>query len=234
MKMNKERTMERYSLITEKIPREFLLLQGTGCFHKGCRFCHYYNDVSDNPFEVNKPEIEKITGEYGVLDIINSGSIHELDEDSMVLIAERVAARGIHTIWFETHYAYKNRLDEIKSLFDGVEVKFRTGVENFDNDFRVSMNKGFPDVTPQEIRKYFEGVCLLVCVKGQTKESIVRDINIAKENFDYFSVNVFCPNSTDVQLDEDLYNWFCAELYPQIKDIPNCEILIENTDLGVG
>ena len=226
--------MQRYSLITEKMPREFLLLQGTGCFHKGCLFCHYYNDVSDNPFEVNKPVIEKITGEYGVLDVINSGSVHELDIDSLSLISECAAATGIHTIWFETHYAYRHALDDIRKLFPGINVKFRTGVESFDNAFRVKMNKGIPDDPPSEIRKYFDGICLLVCVKGQTKEGIISDINIATENFDYFSVNVFCPNSTDVELDEDLYKWFSEELYPTIKHVPNCEILIENTDLGVG
>lgn len=226
--------MERYSLITEKMPREFLLLQGTGCVHKACRFCHYYNDASDKPFEVNKFEIEKITGLYGVLDIINSGSAPEMDDDTLSLIYERALQTGIHTIWFEAHYMYHASLEDFRKRFDGIDIKFRTGVESFDNDFRQNMNKGFPDVTPEEIRESFDGVCLLVCVKGQTKEGIIRDVDIAAQNFDYFSVNVFCPNSTDVELDEDLYKWFVEELYPKIKDIPNAEILIENTDLGVG
>ena len=76
----------RYSFIKTKFPREFLLLQGKGCFYKKCRFCDYYNDISENPFEVNKPVIEKVSGETGALDIINSGSCLELDDDTMKLI----------------------------------------------------------------------------------------------------------------------------------------------------
>ena len=226
--------MERYSKITTKYPREFLLLQGTGCFHKGCAFCHYYNDVSENPFEINKLALKQVTGEYSVLDIINSGSVHEIDSDTMSLLQHIVATKEIKTIWFEAHYHYKDRLNEIRNKFPNVDVKFRTGVESFNNAFRLSMNKGFPDVSAEQIRKDFDGVCLLVCVKGQTKENIINDITIASKLFEYFSINVFCPNSTDVKLDTELYEWFKKVLYPEIKDLVNCEILIDNTDLGVG
>jgi hypothetical protein len=226
--------MNRYARITEKLPREFLLLQGPGCFHKGCRFCHYYDDVSEDPFAVNEPVIRQVTGEFGVLDVINSGSIHECDGRTLVLLAETVRAKQIHTLWFEAHYLYKDRLDEIRALFPGVRVRFRTGIESFDPDFRARMNKGMPDVSAAEIRKDFDGVCLLVCVEGQTKESITRDIEIAGKLFDYFSVNVFCPNSTDVKLDPALYEWFRRTLYPRLMAQANCEVLMENTDLGVG
>jgi hypothetical protein len=226
--------MERYSIITGGFPREFLLLQGLGCFHKGCRFCHYYDDVSGDPFAVNKPVIEQVTGRFGVLDVINSGSAHELDESTLRLLSRAVKSKGIGTLWFESHYFYKDRLGEIRALFPDADVRFRTGVESFDHDFRVRMNKAMPDVTPEEIRTHFDGVCLLVCVEGQTKESIIKDIEIAEALFDYYSVNVFCPNSTDVRLDEDLYDWFITDCLPGIKDNPKAEILIQNTDLGVG
>ena len=226
--------MNRYSKITTKHPREFLLLQGQGCFHKACRFCHYYDDVSENAFYINSEALANVTGEFGTLDIINSGSVFEIDAESMSLIREISHEKNIKTIWFETHYHYKDRLDEIRDFFQGIEIKFRTGVESFDHTFRISMNKGFPDVSPETIRRNFEGVCLLVCVKGQTKKGIVNDINIAENLFEYFSVNVFCPNSTDVELDPELYQWFKKVLYPEIKDLENCEILIDNTDLGVG
>jgi hypothetical protein len=96
------------------------------------------------------------------------------------------------------------------------------------------MNKGMPDVTPEELRKDFAGVCLLVCVAGQTKTQIKQDIETAARLFEYFSVNVFNPNSTKVRRDPELYAWFKQTVYPKIKDLPNCEVLIENTDLGVG
>ncbi|MDR0850892.1 MAG: radical SAM protein [Clostridiales Family XIII bacterium] len=226
--------MIRYARITEKLPREFLLLQGQGCFHKGCRFCHYYDDVSDDPFAVNEPVIRQVTGAYGVLDVINSGSVHEFDGRTLRLIAEIVRLKQIHTLWFEAHYHYRDRLDEIRALFPGVRVRFRTGIESFDHDFRVQMNKGIPDVSPEQLRRDFDGVCLLVCVAGQSQESILRDIEIANAVFDYFSVNVFCPNSTDVRLDRTLYEWFRKNLYPRLTAMKNCEVLMENTDLGVG
>ncbi|MBQ8606983.1 MAG: hypothetical protein IJ417_02160, partial [Bacteroidaceae bacterium] len=82
--------MERYSLIHTKFPREFVLLQGTGCRWKQCTFCDYHTDVSSHPYEVNRPILEKVTGVYGVLDVINSGSALELDEETLCLIAEVV------------------------------------------------------------------------------------------------------------------------------------------------
>ena len=75
--------MERYSLISEKFPREFLLLQGKGCRWRRCRFCDYYGDVGEDSVEVNRAVLERVTGEYGVLDIINSGSAMELDEQTL-------------------------------------------------------------------------------------------------------------------------------------------------------
>jgi hypothetical protein len=47
-------------------------------------------------------------------------------------------------------------------------------------------------------------------------------------------VNIFCNNTTPVKRDDALVKWFNAEVYPFIKDDPRIEILIDNTDLGVG
>ena len=40
--------MKRYSIITQKNPREMVLLRGRGCFYEKCSFCDYYIDKSDN------------------------------------------------------------------------------------------------------------------------------------------------------------------------------------------
>ena len=89
--------MDRYSLIRTKMPREFVLLQGTGCCWHRCAFCDYHTDVSDNPFKVNRPVLERVTGEYGVLDVINSGSAMELDSDTLELLKRVVREKGIHS-----------------------------------------------------------------------------------------------------------------------------------------
>ena len=227
--------MERYALIHTKMPREFVLLQGTGCRWRKCTFCDYHQDVSENPFTLNESVLRQVTGHYGVLDVINSGSALELDDDTIALINQVVKEKQIHTLWFEAHYMYRKKLADFASRFAPAKVKFRCGVETFDPTLREEWKKGIPaSVTPEDVAKYFQGVCLLCCTQGENKERILNDIRIAREHFEYFSVNVFCNNSTPVKQDSELAGWFAREVYPQIKDVDGIEVLMENTDLGVG
>ena len=236
--------MERYSIIRDKMPREFVLLQGTGCRWRRCEFCDYYTDVSDDPFEVNRQVLEQVTGQYGVLDIINSGSALELDDQTIALLQRIIVEKNIHTLWCEMHWMYRNRLEEFRSRIFSLlptpysllpTIKFRCGVETFDPELRKRWNKGVPEtVTAEEVARYFQGVCLLCCTEGETRERIVRDIELARKHFEYFSVNVFCNNTTKIKRDQALVDWFVSEVYPTIKDDPRIEVLIDNTDLGVG
>ena len=227
--------MDRYALIRTKMPREFVLLQGTGCRWRKCTFCDYHEDVSECPFEVNKPVLRRVTGQYGVLDVINSGSAMELDADTIALIKEVVREKNIHTLWFEAHYMYRKKLASFAEQFAPVKVKFRCGVETFDPTLRDAWKKGIPSsVSAQDIARYFQGICLLCCTQGETKEHILKDIELARQHFEYFSVNVFCNNHTEVKQDKELATWFAQEVYPTIKEDTRIEILMENTDLGVG
>jgi hypothetical protein len=227
--------VDRYAVIHTKLRREFVLLQGTGCRWRKCTFCDYHEDVSEHPFEVNRQVLQQVTGAYGVLDVINSGSAYELDEETLDLIKQVVEEKHIHTLWFEMHYMYRHRLKEFASRFPEVEVKFRCGVETFDSSLRALWKKGIPaDVTPEDVSECFQGVCLLCCTEGDSKERILSDIAIAKQYFEYFSVNLFCNNHTDLKRDEALAEWFVKEVYPLIKDDERIEILLDNTDLGVG
>lgn len=227
--------LERYSVINTHMKREFLLLQGTGCIWRKCTFCDYYNDISTDPFDVNKSVIDKISGIYSTVDVINSGSIFELDSNTMYYLREKLIETSVKTLWCESHWLYHNRLDEIREYFKGIDVKFRIGAETFDTHLRKSWNKGIADnVTAEKISEYFDGACLLVCVKGQTKESIIRDIELAYKNFSYFNVNVFMENSTKEKADEDLIKWFTNEVAPKLEKYENIEVLLNNTDLGVG
>ena len=227
--------MNRYSLIHTKMPREFVLLQGRGCRWRKCTFCDYHSDSSDNPYEVNREVLQRVTGEYGVLDIINSGSAMELDNETIELIKQVVREKKIDTIWIEAHYMYRHKLEEFAAQFAPAKVKFRCGVESFKPQLRSSWNKGIPeDVTPEDIAKYFSGVCLLCCTEGDSRQRIIDDIATAQQYFEYFSINLFCNNSTAVRRDEELAKWFLQDVYPQFKDTEGVEILIENTDLNVG
>ncbi len=227
--------MERYSVIHTKLPREFVLLQGAGCRWGKCTFCDYHNDVSDNPFKTNSDVLNRVTGCYGVLDVINSGSAMELDEKTLELIKKIVAEKKIHTLWFEAHYMYRHRLQDFAALFAPATVKFRCGIESFDSTQRKLWNKGVSDtVTAVDVARYFQGVCLLCCTEGEKFERIANDIDIAERHFEYFSVNLFCNNGTELKRDEALANRFMAELYPHLLHSDKAEVLIGNTDLGVG
>ena len=227
--------MNRYSRIENNFPREFLLLQGLGCKWRKCTFCNYYEDASTSAYETNRPILEQVTGEFGVLDIINSGSAMELDSQTIALIKEVVKRKHIHTLWFEAHYMYRHQLADFAAQFEGVDVKFRCGIESFYPELRRRWNKGIADdVTAADVARYFKGVCLLCCTDGDSRERILNDIELAKKHFEYFSVNLFCENGTSVHRNEELARWFIIEVLPQIKSIPGIEILVDNTDLGVG
>ena len=228
--------MQRYSLIDGNFPREFLLLQGMGCRWKKCKYCDYYTDVSDDPFSVNKSAIDRVTGQTGVLDVINSGSAFEIDNKTVELLKQTVKDKNIHTIWFESHWLYRNELKAFGEQFgNNVTVKWRTGVETFNGNMRSRLYKGIPqNVEPLDIRKYFEGICLLVGFVPQSFDDIIKDLKIAEEYFEYYSVNVFNENSTDTKRDEILINNFKEKIYPELIKSKKVEVLIENTDLGVG
>lgn len=229
--------MNRYSVIRGNFPREFLLLQGTGCRWGKCTFCDYHGDTSATPFSVNREVLEQVTGKYGVLDIINSGSAMELDPDTLAMIRQVAIGKGIHTLWFEVHYMYRHRLAAFARQFHPLTVKFRCGVETFSPTLRANWHKGIPPhVTPEDIARHFQGLCLLCCTDtpGDTRERLLRDIDLAERHFEYYSVNVFCPNTTALRRNDDMLRWFLAEVYPTLQKSSKAEVLIDNTDLGVG
>ena len=219
--------MERYSVIHTKMPREFVLLQGKGCRWGKCTFCDYHSDVSDDVYAVNVEVLGRVTGCYGVLDVINSGSAMELDEDTLALIAEVVREKGIHTLWFEAHYMYRHRLSGFAARFAPATVKFRCGVETFSPTLRREWKKGIPEsVTAVEVARYFQGVCLLCGTEGDSRERILSDIETARRHFEYFSINFFCDNTTAVKADAKLARWFATEIAPTLAHEPGIEILM--------
>lgn len=225
----------RYSRIDTHMKREFLLLMGTGCVWRKCLFCDYYSDIGDDPFSVNRPVIDRVTGVYGTVDAINSGSVFEIDERSLGYLRDKMRERNVHTLWLESHWMYRERLDEMRGYFEGIDVKFRTGIETFDGRTREKWRKGIPSyVTAEEAGEYFDGVCLLVCVEGQTKEMIRHDIEKAMSCFEYFNINVFEENSGPLKRDDTLFRWFRDEMAPGLERYDNIEVLMNNTDLGVG
>ncbi len=226
----------RYNIIRGKNEREIVLLKGFPCKYGKCAFCNYIEDNSTNESEINRinfEELEKITGELGILEVINSGSVFELPRETLVKIREVVGEKNIKKLYFEAYWAYKNRLEEIRGFFKGVEIVFKVGVETFDSDFRnniLKKNLFYGDIN--EISKYFTSACLMVGIKGQTKEMIKKDIELGLKYFNQLTINVFIDNGTEVKRDEELVKWFERE-YVWLLEEERVEVLGDIKDFGV-
>ncbi|MBQ8998425.1 MAG: radical SAM protein [Clostridium sp.] len=228
--------MDRYNKITNKNNREIVLLRSFPCVWGKCSFCDYIDDNGRDEEELNKLNkevLDNITGEFGVLEVINSGSCFEIPKETMNYIKKIVDEKKIKLLFFESHWCYRNRLDEIKNFFN-VPIIFKIGVETFDYDFRNNfLNKNAKFKDAKEVAEKFQSVCLMVGIKGQTKDMIKKDIEILSENFKYGTINVFVDNTTSIKRDEELVQWFRKE-YSYLDDHPTIEVLYHNTDFGVG
>lgn len=229
---------QRYSRVTGNHEREIVLLKSFPCKYGKCSFCNYILDNSldeDEIIRINRTALNDVTGELGILEVINSGSVFEIPQTTLEDIREIVIKKHIKLLYFEIYYSYKNRLPEIRNFFKGIDIRFRMGLETFDDDFRIKgYNKRFRlKAEDYEILgKELYSVCLLVCVKGQTKEMIDKDIELGLKTFKSITINIFINNGTSVERDEELYRWF-VEKYSYLTSNPRVELLISNKELGV-
>jgi uncharacterized Fe-S cluster-containing MiaB family protein len=232
--------MERYSIITNKNPREIVLLRGSGCKWKKCTFCDYHLDFSlneDENFKINSEALSKVKGLYGRLEAINSGSFCDLDDKTIRLIIDTCIKNKISIVHFECHYIHRAEVASIKRLFadNGITVKIKTGVETFDVNYREKvLKKGFGFATPMELANYADEVCLLFGLTGQTEQSMINDIETGLKYFDRVCVNIMTPNTTDVQPDKYVIQIFQSNISEKYIDNNRVDILFENTDFGVG
>jgi hypothetical protein len=230
----------RYSKILEKNPREIVLLRGSGCKWRRCRFCDYHLDFSldeKENFLLNRQVIQQITGEFGILEVINSGSFCDLDKETISLILETCMIKQITTLYFECHWMHRELIaDFIKKFADaGITVKMKIGVETFDSLFRESyLDKGMGNATAEDIAQYFQQVCLLQGLPGQNKESMLKDIALGLQYFERVCVNIMVPNTKSILPDPRVVETFVKEIYPLYKDDDRVDILLNNTDFGVG
>lgn len=228
--------MDRYNEIKNKNQREIVLLKGFPCIWGKCSFCDYTLDNDVNEEEMNKLNfevLENVTGKYKVLEVINSGSCFELPKKTLDKIKEVIKKQGIQKLFLESHWCYRNRLDEMREFF-GIEIIFKIGVESFDYNFRNNfLNKNAKFKTVEELKSYFDSPCMMVGIKGQTKEMIDKDIEIVLNNFKHATINVFVDNTSKIKRDNDLGRWF-KEKYAFLDENDYIEVLYNNTDFGVG
>lgn len=230
----------RYSTIEDKNSREIVLLRGSGCSWRRCRFCDYHLDFSRNQDEndiLNQIVLSEITGIHNNLEIINSGSFVDLSEHTMTMIEDICITKNIKEVSFESHYAHRHQIPELRTRFaqHGICVKMKIGVETFDMLFRESyLDKGIPTDNPAEIAEYFDACCLLQGIPGQSLESMEQDIQIGLTYFERICINIMVENSTHIKPDPTVIQTFITHLYPKYIGNERIDILINNTDFGVG
>lgn len=232
--------MIRYSIITEKNPREIVLLRGQGCRYRRCAFCDYHEDASCDEhanLAINTEALNKVTGEFGCLEIVNSGSFSELDSSTMKAIMAVCVSKKISTIHFECHWLYRRHIPALREAFSqiGVKVKMKIGVETFDAIYREeTMLKGIKETDPEKIAECFDECCLLFGLPGQTILSMKNDIETGLKHFRRICINIMVENNAPLQPSEEVRQLFINELLPLYKDNPRIDILLHNTDFGVG
>ena len=199
----------RYSKVEGKFQREIVLLKSFPCAYGKCSFCNYIEDNSNDEEEINRVNLEvleEITGEFGILEVINSGSVFEIPKKTLEKIREVVYEKDIKILYFEIFYSYLSRLNEIIDYFNEKKIK--------------------------ELSEKIYSVCLLIATQGQTKEMIKKDIEIGLKYFKAITINVFVDNGTTVKRDVELVKWFVQDMKHLFND-DRIEILIDNKDLGV-
>lgn len=230
----------RYAVIHDKNPREIVMLRGHGCSWRRCRFCDYHLDSSTDEksnFNLNKEQLLKITGIYHKLEVINSGSFVDLDEATLTLIEKVCQKHQINQVHFECHWRHRDAIADFRRRFHShnIELKIKIGVETFDTLFRESyLDKGIDTDCPQDIAEYFDEVCLLFGIPGQTAESMERDIQTGLAYFERVCVNIMQENRRPIKPDPRVIAIFSKELYPKYIEDRRVDILMENTAFGVG
>lgn len=230
----------RYSMINEKNPREIVLLRGNGCKWRRCRFCDYHVDFSPyerENYELNSSVLAQVTGKWHRLEVINSGSFCDLDAATVNEIIKVCLVKNINCIYFESHWMHRDLIPAWREKFAalGITVKLKIGVETFDSIFRESyLEKGMGNASPQEIAEYFDQVCLLQGIAGQNEASMLEDIETGLQYFERVCVNIMVANTRPILPDPRVIKIFKQKIYPVYRDNDRVDILLNNTDFGVG
>lgn len=228
--------LQRYHVVEGKNPREMVLLRAYPCRWGKCTFCDYIADNDTNTEKIvqeNREILQNVTGELGVLDVIDSASCFDLPQQTVTDLLQIIQKRQIQKMFTECHYMYRKQLKQWRKLFQ-IPLVFRCGVETFDAVFRNEvLRKGAYFNSPKEVADYFDSVCLMVGIEGQTREMVRRDMEALETYFAYGCINIFTPNTTQIKADLELIQWFRDE-YAYLEDNPQIEILWHNEDLGVG
>ena len=96
------------------------------------------------------------------------------------------------------------------------------------------LKKGISDFSPEIISRHFDEANFLFGISGQTRLSMERDIELGLKFFERICINVMCENSTPVKPDKTVIDTFLKYIYPRIEGNERVDVLLSNTDFGVG
>ena len=228
--------MQRYSKIAQKDCREIVLLKAFPCLWSKCRFCDYIldNDRDETHMAaLNHEVLSQITGEYGVLEVIDSASFFELPSQTIEEIFTLIQTKKIHTLYIESHYLHRQKIADFKKQL-GIRVIIKSGIETFDDDFRNRvLNKNVHFQSIEELKTWVDSPCLMVGIQGQTKAMIERDMAILTSSFEHGTISLYRNNTTPIKRDQALIDWF-KQTYAYLKEDPRYDYLDDPTDFGVG
>ena len=224
-----------YGVVHKKTPREIVLLNTVGgCSWHRCAFCEYCDTYSKTALEAekqNKQVLDKVKGEYAVLQVMCSASFAELPMATWYDIRSKCWEKGIETLIVEMHWIHRDSNLRISEFFENnanpINVQFIYGIETFDFRRReTEWFKGYGNISANDLKQYADSVNLLIGVKGQTMKDIENDIKIAYDNFACIYINVFEPNDTPIERDWELMEEFYNSLlFFKFKDDSRVEIL---------
>lgn len=210
----KELGMKRYGVAEyeDSLHREFIMLRGSGCGWAKCTFCDYCvdkdNDAQKN-YSINRTVLAKVTGKHKCLQVVSSGSFSEMDFQTIAKLQDVVKEKGIKHLILETHTMYESQLSNIRSLFPGVHVAFIIGAETFEVELRNTLNKGHGERTVEDFAEHYQWTNILFGFEEENgMERLTRDVELAMEHFERFTICVFCDNDTSVKRDPKLIDEF--------------------------
>ncbi len=232
--------LQRYSVILGSLPREMVLLRGTGCSWARCAFCDYYLDQCSSAaenFALNRRVLAQVTGKFQHVEVINSGSFCELDDQTLRLVEQLCIEKKIRTLHFECHWMHREKIPALRARYAalGVTIRVRLGLETFDHVFRETvLHKGIAERDSAKIAAGFDECNLLFGLSGQTLDSMRYDVEMGLQYFDRLYINLMTPNTAQLQPDPAVCALFTQQLYPLYREHPRMDILLINTDFGVG
>jgi uncharacterized Fe-S cluster-containing MiaB family protein len=176
-----------------KPPREIVLLKGYPCIGS-CFFCDYIEDNSASTKKIlytNDKVLKEITGEFGILEVANSGSIFEMNLFDLFSIKRMCVDKEIHTLQVDAHWHYRYAIPELREMFYPIELIVSIGVETWNDKKRSSkLGKVLTNFSHPECLKYYDCVYIMVGFDSQTEEEALNDIELTAP-FKYAHINIY-------------------------------------------